>query len=127
MATVNRALDHLEGPVVLAGHSYGGGVISEAGNHPKVAKLVYIAALAPQPEEPLGAILGRNPPAAQVEMQPDAHGFIWAPPNSFEMPLPTTSIAASCISPSPCRNHSRRRYLTPWSRILPGNPDQAGT
>jgi pimeloyl-ACP methyl ester carboxylesterase len=83
-ATVNRALDNQEGPVVLVGHSYGGGVISEAGNHPKVEKLVYIAALAPQPGEVLGAILGKKPPAAHVEMQPDKHGFIWATSAQYE-------------------------------------------
>lgn len=84
VATVKRALDNLGGPVVLVGHSYGGGVISEAGHHLKVAKLVYIAALAPQPGEPLGAILGRNPPAANVEMQPDAHGFICATSEQYQ-------------------------------------------
>jgi pimeloyl-ACP methyl ester carboxylesterase len=36
----------MDGPVVLVGHSYGGSVITEAGNHPKVAALVYIAAFA---------------------------------------------------------------------------------
>ena len=70
--------------MVLAGHSYGGGVVSEAGHHSRVEKLVYIAALAPQPGEVLGAILGRNPPAANVEMQPDAHGFIWATAEQYQ-------------------------------------------
>ena len=41
------AIDAMDGPVVLVGHSYGGSVITEAGNHPKVAALVYIAAYAP--------------------------------------------------------------------------------
>src|SRR5580700_7594847 len=40
------AIDAMEGPVVLVGHSYGGSVITEAGNHPNVAALVYIAAFA---------------------------------------------------------------------------------
>src|SRR5580658_4207660 len=40
------AIDAMDGPVVLVGHSYGGSVITEAGNHPKVAALVYIAAFA---------------------------------------------------------------------------------
>lgn len=84
VAAVNRALDHAEGPVVLVGHSYGGAVISEAGNHLKVQKLVYITAFAPQPGEVFGEIMGRNPPAAQVEMQPDAHGFIWATSDQFQ-------------------------------------------
>jgi len=84
VAAVHRALDHELGPVVLVGHSYGGGVISAAGSHSKVEKLVYIAALAPQPGEVLGAILGRNPPAASVAMQPDTHGFIWATADQYQ-------------------------------------------
>src|SRR6202044_1606272 len=40
------AIDAMDGPVVLVGHSYGGSVITEAGNHPKVEALVYIAAFA---------------------------------------------------------------------------------
>jgi pimeloyl-ACP methyl ester carboxylesterase len=84
VAALNRTLDHQEGPVVLVGHSYGGGVISEAGNHPKVEKLVYITAFAPQPGEVLGQIMGKNPPAAQVEMKPDNHGLVWATSAQFE-------------------------------------------
>ncbi len=84
VAAVNRALDHQPGPVVLVGHSYGGGVISAAGRHPKVEKLVYITAFAPQPGEVLGQILGKNPPAANVEMKPDDHGFIWATSEQFQ-------------------------------------------
>jgi pimeloyl-ACP methyl ester carboxylesterase len=46
-----RVLDAQSGPVVLVGHSYGGAVITEAGNHPNVAALVYIAAFAPDEGE----------------------------------------------------------------------------
>ena len=47
VATDKRALAPLDGPVLLVGHSYGGAVITEAGNDPKVARLVYVAAYAP--------------------------------------------------------------------------------
>src|ERR1700747_281883 len=47
VATVKRAIALASGPIILAGHSYGGAVISEAGNHPKGAALVYIPALCP--------------------------------------------------------------------------------
>jgi pimeloyl-ACP methyl ester carboxylesterase len=47
VATVKRALVPLQGPVLLVGHSYGGAVITEAGNDPKVTTLVYVAAYAP--------------------------------------------------------------------------------
>ena len=48
VATVNRALALEDGPVLLVAHSYGGVVITQAGNDPKVAGLVYVAAIAPQ-------------------------------------------------------------------------------
>lgn len=62
VATVKRALALEDGPTVLVGHSYGGVVITEAGNDPKVSALVYIAAFAPdagQSVGSLGAKIGR--------------------------------------------------------------------
>jgi pimeloyl-ACP methyl ester carboxylesterase len=53
-------------PVVLVGHSYGGAVITEAGNHPNVAGLVYVAALAPDRGESVNAITKDPPPGAPV-------------------------------------------------------------
>src|SRR3954468_4150127 len=47
VAAAQRILDRQDGPCVLVGHSYGGAVITEAGTHPQVAALVYIAAHAP--------------------------------------------------------------------------------
>src|SRR3984957_10041993 len=47
VVATNRVIDVQDGPVVLAGHSYGGVVITEAGNNPKVARLAYITAFAP--------------------------------------------------------------------------------
>lgn len=84
VAAVNRLLDHQDGPVVLAGHSYGGGVISRAGNHSKVERLVYIAAFAPQPGEVLGQIMSKHPPAVNVDMHPDSHGMVWATPAQYQ-------------------------------------------
>lgn len=78
VAAVERLLDHVVGPVLLVGHSYGGAIISATGGHEKVKKLVYIAAFAPNAGEPLGALLGINPPSAHVELGPDRHGFVWA-------------------------------------------------
>ncbi len=47
VSATHRVFDMVEGPVLLVGHSWGGAVITEAGNHPKVAGLVYVAASAP--------------------------------------------------------------------------------
>jgi pimeloyl-ACP methyl ester carboxylesterase len=51
VAATTRVLDQQDGPAILVGHSWGGTVITEAGNHPKVAGLVYVAALAPDSGE----------------------------------------------------------------------------
>lgn len=51
LAACKRIIDHLDGPCVLVAHSYGGAIITEAGNEPKVAALVYIAAHAPDKGE----------------------------------------------------------------------------
>jgi pimeloyl-ACP methyl ester carboxylesterase len=56
VAVTRRALAALDGPVILVGHSYGGVVITEAGNDPKVAGLVYIAAFAPETGESIAAL-----------------------------------------------------------------------
>lgn len=76
-ATVKRAIALEDGPVLLVGHSYGGAVITEAGNDPKVAGLVYVAAFAPddgQSAGSLGATVAPPPMAAQV--RPDSEGFL---------------------------------------------------
>jgi pimeloyl-ACP methyl ester carboxylesterase len=60
-ASVTSVLDQIEGPVVLVGHSYGGAVITAAGNHEKVAALVYVAGYALDEGETLGELQGRFP------------------------------------------------------------------
>src|SRR2546427_2286885 len=70
-------IDRQSGPVVLVGHSYGGAVITEAGNHPKVAALVYIAAFAPDKGESVGSLIKDPPPGAPVPpILPPQDGFL---------------------------------------------------
>jgi len=64
--TTHDALDKLDGPAILVGHSYGGAVISEAGTHEKVAGLVYIAAFAPDAGESVNTLIADPPPGAPV-------------------------------------------------------------
>src|SRR4029078_12890 len=64
-ATRRVAAAH-DGRVVLVGHSYGGAVITEAGNDPKVASLVYIAAFVPDNGESVSALIKDPPPGAPV-------------------------------------------------------------
>ena len=58
---VTEVLDTVEGPVVLVGHSYGGAVITEAGIHPSVVRLVFIAAVAPDADESAGGVSAAGP------------------------------------------------------------------
>jgi pimeloyl-ACP methyl ester carboxylesterase len=80
---VKRAIDRTEGPVVLAGHAYAGGVIG-ATSHPRLRALVYVAALAPDGGETVADVFYRNPPHPQApELKPDDEGWIWLPSNAF--------------------------------------------
>ena len=75
-AAVKRALAQQDGPTLLVGHSYAGMVISEAGDDPKVAGLVYIAARAPDAGEDYSALTKKFTPApASAGIQWDASGF----------------------------------------------------
>jgi len=77
VAATKRIIDAQDGPVVLVGHSYGGAVISEAGNHPKVARLVYVAAFGPDTGESLGTTAKDfAPPAVAPEVMPIEDNFL---------------------------------------------------
>ena len=72
-----------KGPVLLVGHSYGGAVISQAGNHPQVAGLVYIAAFAPDAGESPGGITQEHLPEAAPNLEPDSDGYLWIKADKF--------------------------------------------
>src|SRR6267143_2509762 len=77
-AATNRVLDQQDGPTILVGHSYGGVVITEAGNHPNVTALVYIAAFAPDEGESVGSLIKDPPPGAPVPpILPPQDGFLF--------------------------------------------------
>jgi pimeloyl-ACP methyl ester carboxylesterase len=77
VAATLRIVDAQEGPVILVGHSYGGVVITEAGNHPKVKGLVYIAAFAPDKGESVSSLIQNPPPGAPVPpILPPVGGFL---------------------------------------------------
>jgi len=72
-----RALDAQDGPTILVGHSYGGVVITEAGNHPKVAGLVYVSAFAPDKGESVSSLIANPPAGAPVPpILPPQDGFL---------------------------------------------------
>jgi pimeloyl-ACP methyl ester carboxylesterase len=77
VATVKRAIALESGPIILVGHSYGGAVITEAGDDPKVAGLIYIAAFAPDVGQSVGSLGASVEPAPMgAEIRPDAQGFL---------------------------------------------------
>jgi pimeloyl-ACP methyl ester carboxylesterase len=76
VATVQRAIALVDGPLLLVAHSYGGSVITQAGNEPKVAGLVYVAAFAPaEGESPFDLAVADPTPALQ-QLQQDQFGFL---------------------------------------------------
>jgi pimeloyl-ACP methyl ester carboxylesterase len=83
VAALDRTLEHVGGPVVLAGHAYAGGVIGST-QATNVRALVYVAALAPDEGETVGDVFGRGTPHPQAPaLAPDAHGLIWLPDEAF--------------------------------------------
>ncbi|MEU5943298.1 alpha/beta hydrolase [Micromonospora sp. NPDC047548] len=88
-----QIIDAQDGPVVLVGHSYGGVVITEAGTHPNVAALVYVAAFAPDKGESVSTLIADPPPGAPVPpILPPQNGFLFLDrekfPASFAADLP---------------------------------------
>jgi pimeloyl-ACP methyl ester carboxylesterase len=79
-----KMIKQQQGPVVLVGHSYGGAVITEAGNLPNVVALVYIAAFAPDAGESLGSMSTQaKPTSGSANVAPDSDGYLWIKPDKF--------------------------------------------
>ena len=101
MAT-RRVIDAQDGPVILVGHSYGGAVITEAGNDPKVTGLVYIAAFAPDTGESVASLIKDPPPDAPVPpILPPQDGYLFLDSTQFR-----ASFAAD-VDPEKGRVHGR--------------------
>ena len=78
VAVTKLTLDALDGPALLVGHSYGGAVITEAGNHPKVVGLAYIAAFAPSDGESVNTLIANPAPGAPVPpILPPVNGYLF--------------------------------------------------
>src|ERR1700730_17574072 len=120
------AIDAMDGPVVLVGHSYGGFIITEAGNHPKVVALVYIAAFALDEGESCASIEQAVPQASKA-FKPDSNGNWWIEQEHFAADFAAdipkkrrrSWLYHKCRSP---RTRSPIRL-----RIPPGGTNQPGT
>ncbi|MGB8062235.1 MAG: alpha/beta hydrolase [Candidatus Sulfotelmatobacter sp.] len=84
VATVKRAFALEDGPFLLVGHSYGGSVITEAGNDPNVAGLVYVAAFAPDKGQSTLDLITANPTPVGPELRPTAGFFKLSAKGVFE-------------------------------------------
>ena len=106
VAATQRTLAQQDGPVILVGHSWGGVVITEAGNDPKVAGLVYVAAFGPDQGEVVGD-LGKEypPPPAFTAPIVDAQGFMTLPTDAvlkhFAQDLPPAEARVVAATQGP--------------------------
>ena len=120
IATTRRVIDAQKGPVVMVGHSYGGAVITgAAAGEPNVRALVYLAAFAPDANEPVGAFLDKYPTELGAALKPDTGGFLYIDRSKFhdvfcadvpagegrvmaatQKPLASTAFAGSIPSPA---------------------------
>ncbi|MCW2671138.1 MAG: hydrolase protein [Frankiales bacterium] len=101
-----RILDELDGDAVLVGHSYGGVVITEAGTHPSVSALVYVAAFAPDKGESVNSLIADPPPGAPVPpILPPRDGYLFLDREqfhgSFAGDLPAAQAAFMAASQVP--------------------------
>src|SRR5690242_1176691 len=107
IATTKRLIDAQKGPVIVLGHSYGGAVITgAAAGNPNVKALIYVAAFAPEANEPVGALQGNYPPTALASaLVPDAAGFLYGDTTKFrdvfaqDLPARLTRIVAATQKP----------------------------
>jgi pimeloyl-ACP methyl ester carboxylesterase len=109
IATTKRLIDAQKGPVVVVGHSYGGLVISGAASgNPNVKALVYLAAFAPEANEPVGPLTEKYPTGLGKALRPDAAGFLYIACDQvhdiFAADLPVSAARVVCATQKPVHN-----------------------
>jgi len=109
IATTKRLLAWQKGPVVLVGHSYGGVVISGAATgNPNVKALVYLAAFAPEANEPVGPLNDKYPVDLGKHLRPDPAGYLYIECDHvhelFAADLPKSAAAVVCATQKPVHN-----------------------
>jgi pimeloyl-ACP methyl ester carboxylesterase len=113
--STKATIDAMDGPVVLVGHSYGGSIITEAGNHPKVAALVYIAAFALDTGESCAKIEKSLPPAT-TGIKPTGDGYFFIDPAvfaaDFAADIPRDKAAFMAVSQVPISTDSFTHEVT---------------
>lgn len=119
VAATRLVLDR-SGPCVLVGHSYGGMIITEAGGHPSVKALVYVAAFQPNVGESAGALNSKMPPASN-SITPVGGGFLQVKPESFpedfaaDVPRPLAHFMAISQVPITMEAFGAKSTVAAWS------------
>jgi len=121
VAAAKRAIDAQPGKVVLVGHSWGGAVITEAGDDDKVASLVYVAAFAPEAGQSAGE-LGKDypPPPGFAHIAADASGFLRLTPEGMrrhfaqDLPPATTAVMTATQGPIQAKAFEQKVSVAAW-------------
>jgi pimeloyl-ACP methyl ester carboxylesterase len=127
VAATRSAIAAQDGPVVLVGHSYGGVVISEAGTDPKVERLVYIAAFAPDAGESVQSLIANPAPGAPVPpILPPQDGFLFLDREKFAASFAADVDAATAGFMADSQVPWGVEALTGAVTSRPGGPSRAG-
>ncbi len=122
VAATQRALDRVEGRCILVGHSWGGVVITAAGNDEKVAGLVYIAAIAPDRGESMIDGLSSYDPSPALDFMQEREGFVWLSRDGVrqtfadDLPAPEADlIYATQTAPSALLSQAKVQEPAAWN------------
>jgi pimeloyl-ACP methyl ester carboxylesterase len=127
VAATKRAIALQDGPVLLVGHSYGGVVITEAGNDPKVVGLVYVAALAPADGESVASVTKPFPPVPLGgEVRADAESFLTVTPKGIAEDLAQDLSNNEKQLLTATQGPTAAAVLGPQSRSPRGRPSHLG-
>jgi pimeloyl-ACP methyl ester carboxylesterase len=119
--TATRIVLDRSGPSVLVGHSWGGMIITEAGDHPSARSLVYVAAFEPEVGESAGALQSKTPPASTAVV-PVGAGFVAVKPEAFhqdvaaDLPEGPAHFAAISQVPIAAESFSATVETSAWSK-----------
>jgi pimeloyl-ACP methyl ester carboxylesterase len=121
VAAAKRAIDTQPGKVVLVGHSWGGTVVTQVGDHPKVAALVYVAAYAPDVGQATGELgKGFPTPSGLAHLKPDTTGWFKLTDEGMrrhfaqDLPAATTAVMAATQSPIYGGTFSQKVSTAAW-------------
>jgi pimeloyl-ACP methyl ester carboxylesterase len=120
VAATTRAIEKMPGDVVLVGHSYGGFVITKAGNHDKVKSLVYVDAFGLDEGESVSALLKASPPPWLESLQVDSGGFAWMPFENItkdfvpDLPAAEQKLVMAKQGPVPVKGFDEKMTTPAW-------------